>query len=104
MTTHTLTAGDDPHSLLEPEWLLTNQTGAYAMGSAAGCNRRRYHGLLVAAASPPVGRVVALNQVLEQLFTAGARHEFTTCQFRNSDGSPAFAVHAQLKRRRCSHT
>lgn len=54
-------------NLLEREWLLTNGTGGYSMGTALGCNTRRYHGLLVAAAHPPVGRVLALNQTIDQL-------------------------------------
>ncbi|MEX0775528.1 MAG: amylo-alpha-1,6-glucosidase [Phycisphaeraceae bacterium] len=49
------------------EWLLTNGTGAYSMGTLPGINTRRYHGLLIAAAHPPVSRVVALNQMLEQI-------------------------------------
>jgi predicted glycogen debranching enzyme len=42
------------------EWLVTNGAGAYAMGSQAGQRRRRYHGLLVAALHPPLGRTLAL--------------------------------------------
>ena len=63
--THHLDASDG--GLDKSEWLLTNGTGGYAMGTAAGVNTRRYHGLLVVAARPPVGRVVALNQMLERL-------------------------------------
>lgn len=54
-------------SHLQSEWLLTNGSGAYAMGTLPGVNTRRYHGLLVAATRPPVGRIVALNQMLEHL-------------------------------------
>ncbi|MEM7626611.1 MAG: amylo-alpha-1,6-glucosidase [Planctomycetota bacterium] len=57
----------DRGALLEREWLLTNGTGAYSMGTALGCNTRRYHGLFIAATHPPVGRVVALNQTIDQL-------------------------------------
>ena len=64
--THRL-PGDDPAALLAREWLLTNGLGGYAMGTAAARNDRRYHGLLVAATHPPVGRVVALNQVVDEL-------------------------------------
>lgn len=53
--------------LLQREWLLTNGAGGFAMGTALGVNTRRYHGLLVAASQPPVGRVVVLNQLFEQL-------------------------------------
>jgi predicted glycogen debranching enzyme len=57
---------------LDKEWLLTNGTGAYAMGTAGGINTRPYHGLLVAATRPPVGRMVILNQMLEQLVLPAA--------------------------------
>lgn len=102
-TTHVLdlTADTPLEAMLQPEWLLTNQTGGYAMSTAAGCNTRRYHGLLVAAANPPVGRIVALNQVLEQLvFQDGRKLEFTTCQFRGGDGGAVFAPNGKtiLKR------
>jgi predicted glycogen debranching enzyme len=40
------------------EWLVTNGIGGYASGTVAGCATRRYHGLLVAALQPPVGRTV----------------------------------------------
>ncbi len=66
---------------LRTEWLLTNGTGAFAMGTAAGANTRRYHGLLVGATDPPVGRVVALSQVLETIGFDGQRRELGTCEF-----------------------
>src|SRR5215217_7258635 len=53
----------EPH--LHQEWLLTNGLGGFASSSVVGCNTRRYHGLLVAATLPPVGRVMALNRVGE---------------------------------------
>jgi predicted glycogen debranching enzyme len=55
---------------LDQEWLITNGTGAYAMGTPCGVNTRPYHGLLIAATRPPVGRVLVLNQMLEQLVLA----------------------------------
>jgi glycogen debranching enzyme len=45
------------------EWILTNGLGGYAMGTAAGINTRRYHGLLVAAVKSPVDRIVLLANV-----------------------------------------
>ncbi|MFA9479648.1 amylo-alpha-1,6-glucosidase [Phycisphaerales bacterium AB-hyl4] len=65
--THDIEAGDDPTKLIDAEWLLTNGTGGYAMGTALGCPTRRYHGLLVAATQPPAGRMLAVNQMWEQL-------------------------------------
>src|SRR5262245_24176097 len=52
---------------LNTEWLLTNGLGGYAMGTVLGVSTRRYHGLLVAATKPPVGRIVALHSMIEQL-------------------------------------
>ncbi len=49
------------------EWLTTNGLGGYASSSLAGANTRRYHGLLVAALNPPVGRAVLLSKLEETL-------------------------------------
>jgi predicted glycogen debranching enzyme len=47
------------------EWLETNGTGGFAMGTVAGANTRRYHGLLVASLRPPVDRYVLLSRLDE---------------------------------------
>jgi predicted glycogen debranching enzyme len=44
------------------EWLVTNGLGGYAMGTVAGMVTRRYHGLLVAALTPPVGRKLLVTK------------------------------------------
>lgn len=64
---HTRSPADGFESLAGTEWLLTNGLGGYAMGTAAGLPTRRYHALLAAATSPPVGRIVALSAMVEQL-------------------------------------
>ena len=87
---------DDPQSIqraLNTEWLLTNGLGGYAMGTALGVNTRRYHGLLVAATKPPVGRIVALHSMIEQLIVPredGSEEiiELSTQQFVGGDGEP----------------
>jgi len=38
------------------EWLVTNGIGGFASGTVSGNLTRRYHGLLLAALNPPVGR------------------------------------------------
>jgi glycogen debranching enzyme len=38
------------------EWWLDNGLGGYAAGTVAGSLTRRYHGLLIAPVSPPLGR------------------------------------------------
>jgi hypothetical protein len=40
------------------EWLETNGTGGFAMGTVSGANTRRYHGLLVASKQPPVAELL----------------------------------------------
>jgi predicted glycogen debranching enzyme len=47
------------------EWLAVNGLGGYASSTACGMNARKYHGLLVAAMSPPVRRMVLLSNVDE---------------------------------------
>ena len=84
-------------------WLLTNGTGAYAMGTVAGVNTHRYHGLFIAAVQPPVERVMALNQMFERLELSDGEdgvYEPSTCLFRGSDGQRVFAPrgHEMLSR------
>ncbi|MEM6799903.1 MAG: amylo-alpha-1,6-glucosidase [Bacteroidota bacterium] len=47
------------------EWLETNGLGGYSCSSVIGTLSRRYHGLLVAASKPPVGRQVLLSKIDE---------------------------------------
>jgi predicted glycogen debranching enzyme len=49
------------------EWLATNGIGGYASSTLAGSNTRRYHGLLVPAFSPPLGRAVLLAKLEESV-------------------------------------
>jgi len=62
--------GSDAHGalpLLEREWLVTNGLGGYASGTISGAATRRYHGLLIAAVPAPLGRVMMLNHLQEQV-------------------------------------
>jgi predicted glycogen debranching enzyme len=47
------------------EWLVTNGIGGYASGTVAGLLTRRYHGLLIAALNPPLGRTLMLTKLDE---------------------------------------
>ena len=58
----------DLDAALRREWLETNGLGGFASSTIIGLNTRRYHGLLVAATKPPVGRVVMLSKLEETLF------------------------------------
>ena len=72
---------DDMDALLTREWLVTNRIGAYASSTVVGCNTRRYHGLLIASASPPVARFVALSTLMETLSVDGETFELATNEF-----------------------
>ncbi|MBS2023990.1 MAG: glycogen debranching enzyme family protein [Deltaproteobacteria bacterium] len=49
------------------EWLETNGAGGFAMGTVAGVNTRRYHGLLVASLRAPVERHVLFARLEEMV-------------------------------------
>jgi hypothetical protein len=66
---------------LRREWLETNGLGGFASGTLNGCNTRRYHGLLVAATKPPVGRLVLLSKLEETLIIDGRRYELGTNRY-----------------------
>jgi len=53
------------------EWLVTNGLGGYAAGTLIGVNTRKYHGLLVAALTPPVRRTLLLAKLDERVETGG---------------------------------
>jgi len=63
------------------EWLETNGIGGYASGTVSGANTRRYHGLLVAATKPPLGRVVMLSKLEETVAIDGKRFELSANQY-----------------------
>jgi predicted glycogen debranching enzyme len=57
----------DPKKYLLSEWLVTNGLGGYASGTVIGASTRKYHGLLIAALSPPHGRYHMMNHVTEEV-------------------------------------
>jgi len=83
-------AGGQPP--LHTEWLLTDGLGGFAMGTAVGCNTRRYHGLYLPAAQPPVGRINTLNNLGETLHVHGRPHDLHTHEFA-ADTATVFHPH-----------
>src|SRR5579872_6234451 len=63
------------------EWLETNGIGGYASSTIIGLNTRRYHGLLVAATEPPVGRMVLLSKIEETVIVNSRRYELSTNRY-----------------------
>ena len=68
-------------SALPREWLETNGIGGFASSTIVGLNTRRYHGLLVAATKPPVGRYVLLSKLEETLFIEGHAIDLSANQY-----------------------
>lgn len=57
------------------EWLETNGLGGWSGSTITGANTRRYHGLLVAAITPPVDRMVLLSKLDETILVNENRYE-----------------------------
>jgi predicted glycogen debranching enzyme len=53
------------------EWLVTNGIGGYAAGTISGVLTRSYHGYLVAALQPPLGRTLLLAKLDETTVLQG---------------------------------
>lgn len=71
MTRFDQTVLGDLARALQLEWLETDGLGGFAMSTIVGANTRRYHGLLVAATQPPVGRRVMVAKVEDRLVADG---------------------------------
>ncbi len=54
-----------PTFATQREWLVTNGLGGFAAGTISGVLTRRYHGLLVAALRPPLGRTLLVSKLDE---------------------------------------
>jgi len=70
------------------EWLVTNGIGGYASGTVAGSQTRRYHGLLVAALQPPVGRTQLVSAIDEIVHYEGADFSLATHRWASGAVEP----------------
>jgi len=78
------------------EWLCANGLGGFASGTVAGLRTRRYHGLLVAALKPPVGRTVLVGGLEERVDYDGRSYALA-CN-RWADGTIAPDGHRLIER------
>ncbi|MEH2196119.1 MAG: amylo-alpha-1,6-glucosidase [Nostoc sp.] len=70
------------------EWLVTNGIGGYASGTVAGLLTRRYHGLLVAALKPPLGRTLLLTKLDESVLYDNRSYSLDTNRWADGTVSP----------------
>ena len=78
------------------EWLTTNGIGGYAFGTVAGLQTRCYHGLLVAALQPPLGRTILVAKLDET--ARYASQEFALFTNRWADGTVAPEGYRNIER------
>lgn len=74
----------DLSNAIEREWLETNGIGGYASSTIIGANTRRYHGLLMAATRPPLGRTLMLSKLEESLCINGEEYPLSTNIYPNT--------------------
>jgi len=70
------------------EWLVTNGIGGYAFGTIAGHQTRCYHGLLVAALQPPLGRILLVAKLDETARYASEEFELFTNRWADGTVAP----------------
>src|SRR5512139_849132 len=77
------------------EWLCTNGIGGFASGTVAGLLTRRYHGLLVAALQPPLGRTVLVAKLDEAVEYDGFDGPLATNRWMDGTVDPAGHNHIE---------
>ena len=70
------------------EWLVTNGIGGFASGTVASTLTRRYHGLLVAALEPPLGRTLLVAKLEESLECRGETRALSTNRWADRSIAP----------------
>jgi glycogen debranching enzyme len=78
----------DLAAALRREWLVTNGIGGFASGTVAGMNTRRYHGLLCAARQPPLGRIMTLTRLDEEVTLDDRTFALTTNEWADGTVAP----------------
>ena len=78
---------------LDAEWLEADGLGGFASGTVSGIRTRRYHALLLAATTPPGGRMVLVNGIEVWATTARGRFALTSQRYGRDVIYPDGASH-----------
>jgi len=70
------------------EWLVTNSIGGFASGTVAGSLTRRYHGILIAALKPPLGRTLLVSKLEETVEYEGQMFQLSTNHWHEGTVAP----------------
>ena len=86
---------NDLNAAASREWLVTNGIGGFACGTLAGVLARRYHGLLIAALNPPLGRTLLVTKLDERLFYGGSDYAIFANRWLDGSVNPRgyFYIH-----------
>ena len=76
-----------PDSLFS-EWLEADGLGGFASGTVSGIRTRRYHALLLAATTPPSGRMVLVNGFDAEVETASGTFAISTQRYVSGTEQP----------------
>src|SRR5690349_6104821 len=80
----------------QTEWLEADGKGGFASGTTAGIRTRRYHALLLAATTPPTGRMVLVNGVEASIETPRGRFALSSHRYQpdviHPDGAAAITA------------
>ena len=73
---------------IDKEWIITNGIGGFASSTVIGANTRKYHGLLIAALTPPAQRTLILSKLDESLEIDNKKYNLYTniCKNYISEG------------------
>src|SRR5271165_1206936 len=77
------------------EWLVTNGIGGFASGTVSGNLTRRYHGVLVAALQPPVGRMQLVAKLDETARYDGSEYDLSTNRWASGAVEPKGYLHIE---------
>src|SRR4029077_12575631 len=70
------------------EWLCTNGRGGFASGTVGGRLTRRYHGLLVAALAPPLGRTLLVAKTGDVAVHGGVAYPLSSNRWADGTLAP----------------
>jgi predicted glycogen debranching enzyme len=83
----------DFHVSSAREWMVTNGIGGFAAGTVAGVLTRRYHGVLVAALKPPLGRTLLVAKFDETASYNGQEYTLAANQWSSGITNPTGYMH-----------
>jgi len=80
---------------IEYEWLIGNGIGGFAAGTIAEANTRRYHGLLLAALTPPGGRTLMVSKLDLSVHYLGRDYALFSNEFADGTIAPEGYLYLQ---------